>query len=116
MNKEIYLPEHIFKYILDYCNDTPIKKHNKRMKSIIGDIDLFTDLYSTILEDYIMWNISDDFNNEVVQDYFTARINNPKRLHYFIQYHEYGSDTYNYDFKKIWKIEKKLIYHHIENF
>ena len=114
MNKQLYLPENIFKQILDYCDDTPIKKHNKKMKSIIDDIDLFTDLYSTILEDYIMWNLSDEWNNDAIQDYFNNRINKPKRLHYFIDSHEYGTDTYNYDFDKIDKIEKRLIYKHID--
>ena len=108
----VYLQEHIFKNILDYCGDTPIKRHNKRMKSIIGDIDLFTDLYSMILEDYINSNISDDFNNEVIQDYFNDKLNEPKRLLYFIDYHEYDTDNFNYNFEKIDKLVKRLIYKH----
>ena len=112
----VNFPNEIFKLVLAFCDDTPIKKHNKKMKSVIGDIDLFADLYSMILEDYIISNVSDDFNNEVVDEYFDDRKQNPTRLHYFIYHHEFNIVTFNYYQENIWKINKTLIYKHIDEY
>jgi hypothetical protein len=108
----VNFPNEIFKLVLAFCDDTPIKKHNKKMKKIIDDIDLFTDLYSMILEDFINHTIGEEFNNEVIQDYFNDKLTEPKRLHYFIDYHEFNDERFNYDWDKIDKISSKIIYKH----
>ena len=112
----VNFPNEIFKLVLEFCDDTSIKKHNKKMKMIIKDIDLFTDVFSMILEDYIISNVSEDFNNEVVDEHFDDRQKNPTRLHYFIDHHEFDTQTFNYDLDKIWKINKTLIYKHIDEY
>ena len=112
----VNFPNEIFKLVLGFCNDTSIKKHNKKMKMIIKDIDLFTDVYSMILKDYILSNVSDDFNNEVVDEHFDHRKKNPTRLTYFIDHHEFDTQTFNYGLINIWKIGKTLIYKHIDQY
>tara|TARA_R110000822_G_scaffold14046_3_gene49567 strand:+ start:45 stop:425 length:381 start_codon:yes stop_codon:yes gene_type:complete len=74
MNKQIYLPEHIFKNILDYCGDTPKKKHNRRMNVLIKDINLFIDLYSIILQEVIYTEAI------TIEQYYKFRIDYPQNL------------------------------------
>ena len=83
---------------------------------IINDIDLFSDIYSMILKDYILSNVSDDFNNEVVDEHFDDRKKNPTRLNYFIDYHEFDTRNFNYYNENIRKINKTLIYKHIDHY
>ena len=103
----VHLPNEIFKNIINYCGDTSINKHRKIMKTLILDIDLFLDLYSTILSDKI-----DFYRAGVVDLHFKRRQKSPRTFECFIDYHEYDTEQFDYDFVKInsFIFAKGLIY------
>ena len=92
----VYLPTEVFTNIINYCGDAPINKHRKIMKTLILDIDLFLDLYSTILSDKL-----DLSKKHSIDWHFKIRRNFPRTFEAFIDCHEYDSDEFDYDFVKI---------------
>ena len=92
----VYLPTEVFNKVVNYCGDTPINKHRKIMTELIKDIDLFLDLYATILKDKI-----DLSRTGVIDIHFNRRKTSPKTFELFIEYHEYDTEEFDYDFVKI---------------
>ena len=111
----VYLPKEIFTSIIGYCGYTPIQRHNKIMKTLIKDIDLFLDLYSTLLIDnieewrYVPTEYAIDFH-------FNHRRLYPSTIDGVINNHIYYPDILDYDFTRINKLifDGNLIYREMD--
>ena len=101
----VHLPNEIFKNIINYCNDTPLEKHNKIMKEIILDIDLFLDLYSKIITNWLItWNNEGYNTNNTYENYLNPSMYRT-RLDFFVDAVYTETEHVNYDFDRIDRID-----------
>lgn len=109
----VYLPNEIFTNIINFTAHTHLQRHRKIMKTIIPDIDLFLDLYGTILRDKL-----DLSKQHSIDWHFKVRRHSPRTFESFIDYHEYDSDSeeFDYDFTRINKFifDGNLIYREMD--
>lgn len=100
----VYLPNDVFKNIINYCDDRAYQRHRKIMMKIILDIDLFYDLISNIVRDRVIrWNEA-GVNIVCYEDYIRNWMNNRTGLDNIIDYHDYWTGRYNYDLNRINRI------------
>jgi hypothetical protein len=105
----VFFPVAVFRHILSYNDYSFIRTHNEKIKRLVVDIDLFRDVYSTILADKIDndvngWGI--EMNADI---YFENRKTDFKPLRNFIEDHEYNTELFDYDFDRIDKIYKEQL-------
>lgn len=105
----VYFPVDVLSHILSYIDYSSIRSHNEKMKRLVVNIDLFRDVYSTILADRIDndvngWGI--EMNADI---YYENRLTDFKPLRNFIEDHEFNTELFDYDFDRLDKIYKERL-------